>query len=166
MTNKKNSARTVVAPVLDKLQKISNNKKISTNKEELFGEAYYNCWGFTAFTYKWLPELDWFEMEEMEYCLGEFTTPVKSPRIGDIFVMREKSDGELLHTGILMDAKNKMVIHKPGGCSLEVNDLKGAQRIYGKHNITYRRAIPKKKFNYRQFTKSIYYGSCYNNNDF
>ena len=157
LSSKRNSTSKAILPVLTRLQKISNNAKLTKNANKLIGDdTWYNCWGFTAYTFQWLKKLDWIEEEKMEFCLEEYTEKVKTPKAGDIFVMRDDC-GILLHTGILMDFKKKKIIHKPGHFELEVNNINGAQRVYGKQKISYRRALPNKKFNSKKYEKSDYF---------
>jgi len=144
----------VILPELLTVQKVTNNKNLTIDNVK--GEEF-NCWGFTAYSFKWLSSLMWFEVNEMEYCLGTFTREVKKPRIGDIVVFRSFCDGELLHTAILTDLTSNKIIHKPGYLDLEVNTVKGALEIYDDADeITFRRPLKDKKFKHKAFCKSPY----------
>jgi len=162
----KSTSKKAIIPQLNKVQKVSNNQKLNGSNQELFDkDSDYNCWGFTAFSFKWLPELEWFEEEEMEFCLSKFTKKVKSPRIGDIVVMR--GDNILQHTAILTGIKDKTIVHKPGYCKLEVNTIAGARKIYAwTDKVTFRRAVQNKKFSYRVFDKSDFNNGGYYDSDY
>lgn len=143
----------IVEPELKKLKKLCNNKKLSLSKINS-SSTYFNCWGFTAFAFNWLPSLEWFEEYEMKYCIENFTRKVKKPKFGDIVVMIDYQ-GDLEHTAILVDVENLKMIHKPGAHKLEVNDMDNIRELY--NNVTlieFRRPLINKKFNYTKFSDS------------
>ena len=138
-----NTLKRVVIPHLNTLKSITKNGSLTPRSVRLFGrkdgsgKSYYNCWGFTAFAFKWNPKLCWLSEGSIERYLEAFTKPVRKPKTGDILVMRRFSS--LQHTAILVDAENKLAIHKPGGWKLEVNTIEGVEEIYPGLKITYRR---------------------------
>ena len=145
----------VIAPKLNALKKLTRNNKLTPRSRSLTTNRY-NCWGFTAFAFKWIKEVEWFEFEEMNYCLQNFTKKVKTPKNGDILVLTGAYSNELIHTAIIVDAKEKTVLHKVGGLKLEVNTIKGAKKIYDDSSprISYHRALPNKKFKYKEFNQN------------
>ena len=143
----------IIEPELTKLQKLCNNKNISLSKINP-NSTMFNCWGFTAFVFNWLPILQWFGEYEMNYCITKFTRLVKKPQVGDIVVMKD-CYGDLEHTAILVDAKEMKMIHKPGIYKLEVNDLDNIRELYDTVDvIEFRRTLPNKKFDINKFTGS------------
>jgi hypothetical protein len=104
----------------------------------------YNCWGFTRGILESLARFRWEDKDTMDCWLEENTDEInmhKEPsKCGDIVVFRgvneqecycnmydeegedfEKCDcePELLHTAILVDPAKMIIIHKPGGSTLE-----------------------------------------------
>jgi len=154
MFNKKiNIKKEVVEAELTKLRKLYNNRKLSLKNINQSSHPF-NCWGFIAFIFKWLPHLEWFYNSKMEYCLAKFTKLAKRPKVGDIVVMRTFWS-TLEHTAVLVDVKKMKIIHKPGGCKLEVNDLDNIIKLYGNiDKIEFRRALPNKKFDMDKFIES------------
>ncbi len=153
----KNTSKKRIIPHLNKLQKITNNTHLNEKSKKLFEkDGDFNCWGFTAYSFKWIKKLEWFEYEEMDYCLWNFSEIVKTPRIGDIVEFRDHF-GDLIHTAILTNVKNKTLLHKPGYCTFEVNTIEGAKDIYG-HNlkIKYRRVTGNNKFSYAKFNRDMW----------
>ena len=110
--------------------------------------SWYNCWGFTKGILQTEDTFEWTELREMEDWLKDNTVEIKMHReplkCGDIVVFRGVNeeecycgveeyddDGEitntpdctcepeLLHTAILVDPDQMIIIHKPGGWPLE-----------------------------------------------
>ena len=122
-----------VSKYLTRLKKLTDNKKLSpSNKKLKLGkETYgYNCWGFTSFAMKWETSLSWQAEEDMDKCLEDNTFSVTKAKDGDIIELRRKK--ELMHTAILVDAKNGIILHKPGCYALEFNTIEGMFKIYSK----------------------------------
>jgi len=150
----KNVSYDTIIPELRKVKQLTNNRKLTARN---LRTNNYNCWGFTAFVFQWLPDLQWFEDCEMEYCLGTFTRKVKNPKLGDIVVFRN-SYGEIEHTAILTDLTTNTILHKPGYLNLEVNTIDEAKIIYQEdlEEVYFARPLKNKKFNFKTFCKSPY----------
>jgi hypothetical protein len=103
----------------------------------------YNCWGFVAFYFRWLPYADWLERSEMEEALDEYTKEVPQPRKGDIVVFRR--DGQLTHTAVMLDKDQAIVCHKPGHDPLCVEALHTVENCYSYGQSSFRRLHPPKR---------------------
>jgi hypothetical protein len=148
----KNVKYEVITKELTKLQKLTNNKNLTTLKLR----GHFNCWGFTAYAFQWIKELVWFDKHEMEYCIDRFTRIIKKPRVGDIVVFRN-SYGEIEHTAIFTNLDTFTIIHKPGYLRLEVDTIDNVKLLYEEidfDRITFNRAIKNKTFNFNRFCKS------------
>jgi hypothetical protein len=114
---------------------------VGTPKER---RGSYNCWGFTRGILETQEHFRWEDIESMEEWLSENTDEInmhKEPlKCGDIVVFRGVNEGlcccnmydeegedfevctcepELLHTAVLVDPAQEIIIHKPGGRPLE-----------------------------------------------
>ena len=95
----------------------------------------YNCWGFTSFALKMVRKIYWVGSCEMEKRLKTKTKEVRKPKPGDIVVYRGFCYGmpnQLLHTAVLIDPKNKVIIHKNGDEPLEMNTVYGTEYTSGR----------------------------------
>lgn len=102
----------------------------------------YNCWGFVAFYFKWIPQAEWLDCDEMEEMLTCHTKAVTKPRNGDIVVFR-KEDGFLTHTAVMLDKTQETVCHKPGYDPLCVESVHDVVKYYLYGQPSFRRLVPK-----------------------
>ncbi len=77
---------------------------------------WYNCWGFTAWVFNWADHLVKFDCGLMTELLKAKTYKVVFPEVGDIIVYWTTIHGKrvLIHTGLVRDAENSIILHKPG----------------------------------------------------
>ena len=113
-------------------------------------DGYYNCWGFTACMVGWIDYLDWIRENQMTSYLLRYTEAVEKPMNGDIAVYVHRGykdtwmahrlpirvrdeDGVLSHTAIVINADEGLLIQKPGGCRIGLQDFAGklSEHNYG-----------------------------------
>lgn len=89
----------------------------------------FNCWGFTAFYYKWCGRAYWMDRDQMDWRLERNTMPIEPIEVqaGDVAVFR--GSGYLRHTAVVLPGK--MVCHKPGELDLCIDKLEAAIETYG-----------------------------------
>lgn len=133
----------------DFVEDLANNNQHVQVKELPRRQGWnYNCWGCTALLFGWISEPVWLNDKDMDRYLSQYTVPVSFFDIqdGDIVVYRNEEDNELLHTAVLLDAKNELVVHKPGPLDAEVatiHDIAYRYNEYYGNNRLYRRVIGK-----------------------
>lgn len=102
-------------------------------------EDNFNCWGFVAFFFRWIPAAYLLDHMTMEGFLSRKTRSVKKPQPGDIAVFRVS--GDLSHTALVIDGHNKIICHKRGTNALCIEQIKHASD-YGR--VSYRRPLAAK----------------------
>lgn len=95
----------------------------------------YNCWGFTAYAKGVLSTEDWLADHEMLDILRNHFVPVTRPRKGDVVAFFDKYG--LQHSAVVTNGFTRAIIHKPGGCALELSSIRSAKRCYGCNTLTY-----------------------------
>jgi hypothetical protein len=113
------------------MQDLESNVRALNNQvvESVFGTDAedFNCWGFTAFMEGWINRLKWLDCETMDKLLAENSQPVDASELvpGDIAVYEDENDNVLTHTAVVTNPLEQELIHKPGGCALELQDFSG-----------------------------------------
>jgi hypothetical protein len=116
---------------------ISNVRALNSQAEkQVFSkdQENFNCWGFTSFMQGWTNKLRWINREEMEDLLEANSHPIDPNELvpGDIAVYED--DNCLEHTAIVTNPLDYELIHKPGGCKLELQNFENTlgEVSYGK----------------------------------
>ena len=99
-------------------------------------EEDFNCWGFVAFFFRWIPTAYLLDDTTMEGFLSRKTRAVKQPKTGDVAVFRD--EGDLSHTALVLDGKSRTICHKRGTNALCIENIRAAAG-YGK--VSYRRPL-------------------------
>ena len=137
------------------ISKLSGNRKISIRNMKLEKDDDYNCWGFTAFAFKWVDKLFWVSSDYMNVLLDRYTYKTlirkKNVKVGDIVIYRSndsslmnEANGKkyLLHTGIVVDPFLELMLDKDGDRRLNTHTYYGSKyyRDYDS-TITFARLI-------------------------